>query len=65
MIYLINMPNISFKYFVVLATQKWQVCGSEYVYFQIFKFYQILSFLCSQQYKEFHIENLHACRLHY
>jgi hypothetical protein len=35
---------------------------TEYVYFQIFKFYRILSFLCSQKYKEFHIKNLHASR---
>jgi hypothetical protein len=31
--------------------------------FQISKFQQILSFLCSLQYKEFHIKILHACRL--
>jgi hypothetical protein len=47
------------------TTQKWHMCGSEYVYFQISKSYWILSFLCSLQYKEFHIKILHACRLHY
>jgi hypothetical protein len=33
--------------------------------FQISKFQQILSFLCSLQYKEYHIKILHACRLLY
>jgi hypothetical protein len=33
--------------------------------FQIFKFQQILSFLCSPQHKKFHIKILHACRLRY
>jgi hypothetical protein len=51
MVYPTNVQNINFKYFVVLAIQKWQVCGSDYVYFQIFKSYQILSSFYSQQYK--------------
>jgi hypothetical protein len=43
-----------FKYY----TQKLQVCGYEYVHFQIYKSYR---FLCIPKYK-FQIKNLHACR---
>jgi hypothetical protein len=34
MIYPTKVQNINFKYFVFWATQKWQMCGSEYVYFK-------------------------------
>jgi hypothetical protein len=58
MIYLTNVQNFNLKNFVFWATQKWQVWiwDSEYSnsgYFQNSKHYQILSFLCRLEYKNF------------
>jgi hypothetical protein len=53
MIYQKNVPNINFKYIEFLATKKWLICGSKYVYFQFSKFYQIFSFCVAPNTKNF------------
>jgi hypothetical protein len=53
MIYHKNVPNINFKYIEFLATQKWLICGSKYVYFQFSKFYQFFSFCVAPNTKNF------------
>jgi hypothetical protein len=61
------MQKIMLKYFIGWALQKRQTCRSIdlSMYFQIYKLYQILIFLYSPQYKEFHTKILHACSLHH
>jgi hypothetical protein len=42
-----------FKYLIVWATQKDKTCRYKYAIFEIYKLYQILSYLCSLQYKDY------------
>jgi hypothetical protein len=50
-----------FQILCILATQKRQVRGSGYVYFQISN---LIGFFHFYVYKKLHIENLHALNLH-